>query len=428
MSFSYSTWGQQVGSVGKSIYSLLATQATLFPTATLAQNISVQYYPSPQLAPNLANQFIGFSSQAAGMVSSLLSIVNNSIGDLQSFLNSPSSSPSIILPLFAQQFVIDGQTMLQSTVGSPTIALGSGDVGNGTLVAVNTDWSGVIQQQILNQVVRFQCTNDQYTGATAGAEQFSTTGYPFAQSNYAGQLGNGNGSSLSVANNSPQQLIQNGGFDTFTTNLPNNWTLVAGTAGTNVLSTLTTHSPGALALLFQGNSSAATVTITQALSPQLQTRSKYGLGIWMRKGGGTFAGGSNLKISIYSPSGAMSEVNIFNADPTTLTTSYILYSGFMNVGATFATDATARINWTGAASEATTAQIFMDDMVVIPATSFGGVAYFLERGSADFLKNDFITSTTTNDNAGLWSSFFARFYSIQFPLVASAPTFSESWI
>jgi hypothetical protein len=362
----------------------------------------------------LLQSFDGLAAGMAGQVGQCKAVVDATLSDLQLALNAPDNSTSTILPLMAADMVANSQTVKASTVGVPTLAAVAGNVGSGALAASKIDNLGRTAEVSITEVVRLACSADQYGGATAGGETFSVVGYPTLDANTYGTRGNGSGDSVSVMNEGGANLLANSNFDTFSVaNTPDGWTVDAGTVGTNILSSATIHAPTGLALLLEGNGSLPTATLHQSLAGLVSTNTRYVMGVFLRKGGGAFAAGSTLAIRVTGT--GFTTQNLYSADPSTLTTGYVLSSLFFNVGATIPADLKLEITWTSAGGVAATGGIFIDDLVLAPAYVFGGIYYGLFRGSADFVVGDAFTSTTSNGYQGVFATYFSRFYGFQLP-------------
>jgi hypothetical protein len=417
MSITYSTLFTQLGKSVKTANDLLAAQNTYRGIGAEATAILDQYNTRRDLVVGLLQSFDGLAAGMAGQVGQCKAVVDATLADLQSALNAPDNSTSTILPLMAADMVAGGQTVKASTVGTPTIAAVAGNVGTGSLVASKIDNLGRTAEVSITEVVRLACSQDQYGGATAGGETFSVVGYPTLDATVYGTRGNGSGDSVSVMNEGGANLLTNSNFDTFTVaNTPDSWTLDAGTVGTNVFSEATTiHAAAGKALKLQGNGALATATLHESINTLVSTNTRYVMGVFLRKGAGAFAAGSTLAIRVTGT--GFTTQNLYSADPSTLTTGYVLSSLFFNVGATIPSDLKLEITWTTAGGVAATGQIFIDDLVLAPAYEFGGIYYGLFRGSADFVAGDAFTSTTSNGYQGVFATYFSRFYGFQLPAV-----------
>jgi len=371
------------------------------------------------LIPSFTTQVSGQANAMAGWISALTNIFNTVLASLQSQLNAPNNNSQTILPLLYASMVSSTETMLATTISAPSITVGS-NTGNGVLLLSINNNLGQVDQRIINETVQLVCTNDQFSGTAAGSERFSITGFPTQQPTSYLPQGNGNGPNLTVADSN--NLINNGNFESWTnTNTPNNW-VTTGTVGTNILQSTTAHS-GSFALEFAGDGTTTNINVSQNVFSRLNTTTIYGMSVWLRKAG-TVSGGSNLAVNLTGT--GFSTINLFNADPATLTTSYQQFHIYFPTGIEFGNNMAVEANWTSANSAGGSAVILIDDFVLNTANSFGNVQYSIYRGSTDFLKGDNFSVVTAVNSPAIWSSYFARFYNFQMPTVASSPSVAES--
>jgi hypothetical protein len=124
---------------------------------------------------------------------------------------------------------LGSQTAFGTATGDPIIV--------GTLKAT----SGYTLQTPFAESVKFVCTGDAASGATARNETLSANGKPASTDVFsdAYPAGSGGSASLTLAdakkNNTGGNKLQNSSFETFTTaDYPDNWVIATGTAGTQV--------------------------------------------------------------------------------------------------------------------------------------------------------------------------------------------------
>jgi hypothetical protein len=265
------------------------------------------------------------------------------------------------------------------------------------------------------------CVNDAFSGAIAGAEQFSIVGYP-SQDPTDGSDARGSGAaSIQVVN--AANLVSNGNFESFTvTDTPDGWTIAAGTVTTNVKESATAYT-GVSSVELLGDGATTTITLTQAMA-QLQPRTAYVFTVAYRKGG-TVNTGSTLKVELTSASVSALNKLLLNGDPNGYTTSYQIAHLFFVTGAIVPADYTLQIAWTSANSAGSSAVLYFDDLVLAQPTVFGNTQYALVRGPIDFVYSDAFTVTTANNYAGLFQTFFGRFYNALLPSSGS-PSISDT--
>jgi hypothetical protein len=415
----------QVGKLIKWINLFVAYQNTLLGSGTGADEILTEYETQRQLVLGVEQQWLGQGNAVAGWGATLKSTIDTTLQNLQLPLNAPNNSVSTILPLLVDYLVANSQTVLANTISSPTVTPSGANAGSGVLVASCNNVAGVADQRIITETVQLTCTRDRFSGTQAGGEQFSVVGYPTVNIYSNGTLGNGTGVPVSVADN--QNILQNGAFTSFSGSTPNNWTVNAGAA--DISQELTNvHITGGAALKYAGDGSTTTVQITQpiASSNAVNTQSIYALGVWLRKGG-TVSSGSTLQVAMTGT--GFSTVNVFDADPTTLTTSYQLFKVFLPIGASYPNDLAITIQWSSANTAGATAVVYIANIVLAIPTAFGifgSTQLAVFRGAADFLQGDSFTLTTANNYGGIWQTFFSKTYNTQLPSTTGSPTIAEA--
>jgi hypothetical protein len=144
-----------------------------------------------------------------------------------------------------------------ASVGAQTAYTGITNVGNVVIVGSINAGNGKVQEYLIPETVSFTCTADSVTGGTtANQERWTAQGQnaQFDQLSWdwpggspgaapsgvstALPYGSGGSAQLTVVdatlNNAGGNVLVNSGFETFTTtNVPDNWTVLAGTAGTD---------------------------------------------------------------------------------------------------------------------------------------------------------------------------------------------------
>lgn len=424
MSINYTTLFSRIGKCVKWINNAIAYQGTniLGPANNgLLYDIMQEFDTRLDLVPSFPATAQGWATAVAGWGQTEKAIIDAVLGDLQSTLNSPSKQPATILPLLYAQMVVDSQTVQANTTVSATASAAGTNVGNGLLLVSVKNYLAANDERIIPETVVIKCTRDQWSGGTAGAEQFSVTGLPKLASAYvSGTQGNGNGPNLTVADS--QNLLTNGNFATFAGNIPTSWTLDAGTAGTNVTQETVNVHTGASALKLLGDGTTTTITLHQAVNTQLAAQSIFLGSIWLRKNG-TVTSGSTLKVQLTGT--GFGPFVLFNADPSTLTTSYVNYPLFWDTGATFPADAKLQITWTAANTAGASAVILLADSVLIEPATFGNIQYAVVRGAADFAKGDSFTVTSVNAQNGIFQTAFGRLYNFQLPS-SNSPSLADS--
>lgn len=272
---------------------------------------------------------------------------------------------------------------------------------------------GYNSELAVDETIIVRCISDDDTpSGTGGSETWSVTGYPPSNDLAFGWLaeGSGTGPTLTTAT-SQTGLLTNGSLDDFTTNTPDGWTIDAGTAGTHVFEETSTKYLGDSALRLRGNASLAAITLTQDVS--VDAGRMYALGAYIQGNASLSAG--TLTISFtgtgYTP-GASEKISL-NQTALAALTSYAHYHCFILIPRDLPSDFKMTVTLSGTPSAH---NIYVDELVLIPATYHGGVALAGPyQGSEKFLKEDTHTFTLANDDAGVVQTAARRLLGIQFP-------------
>jgi hypothetical protein len=321
----------------------------------------------------------------------------------------------------------NSQTIKGNTVTLGTPAIVAGSLGNGTcLVDKVLDGFSVplsggfshIRYNGLNselavpsETMQLVCTADSFTGGTQeGAESWSLTGGPaFPLFNYHAE-GSGQGGSIKTAHG--DTTIQNFGFDAFTTNTPQAWTITGGLAGTDVFKETTNVHRGAAALKFLGTGSAKPAISQAVAASKLKPRRRYLCTIMAYVTGTPGAG--NLTIKFTGTGYTASSSEKIDIALTSLTGSYALYKFYLNVPATIPPDLALTIAVTGT-NLGNAAAVYLDSGSFSPVQYFGGINATVVSGTAPWVVGDRINFTVANNSAGKFQEFFRRWSSAQLP-------------
>lgn len=347
-----------------------------------------------------------------------------------------------------------GATVLAMTIGAtPTAFTGT---GNGVVVAsTKRPLDGLVMENSFAETLLLTCTQDSYTGGvTAGNEIFALTGAGsqgdvFAFNWPLGSNANVNLSAINgAADNTSGNLLTNSGFDTFTVaNTPDKWTIVTGTAGTNIFSESSLVFAGAKALRLLGdgttlidikqqfNNAAGT---TGALSPITQ----YGVALWMRRDG-VAAGAGQIVVDLIDGNNAVINdqngvPNTFTIDLTALGTAYTAYTAAFRTPEVLPAQQYLRIRMTTALSNGRSVYLDQLSFGVMTQAYTGGPFASVHAGSVNFAQNDYATIAVTNSRGagGTLSTFQTLLFQF-FPEIAqsellfpssASPSISDSLI
>ncbi len=299
-----------------------------------------------------SNYFQWASGLAKAVLSAMVSLD-------QGLAENPGLSQNFTIPYLLNQmfFASSGSYAAPTaTLQSCTLSLGAqtaglaGVTGNPIIVLGNKNVLGQILQLVFPETVTFTCTRDAQGGAAAGNETLSYAGYPAASGPFSQQYPAGSGCSEQLflvdgsKSNSTGNALQNPAFTAVTTgNIPDNWTLVIGAAGTDIfVGAATGYKTGSNSLKFTGTGGALQDEVKQnfnttpnsavgagGTSFALVADTTYCFNAWIKVSATPTNG--TLKVSLQDGAG-----NILNDDTGTANSAtFNMNAGNLNVSTTY---------------------------------------------------------------------------------------------
>lgn len=427
-----------------------------------ANGVVAQLNAEPDIQSIAGNGYINALNSAGSGIGGLAQALARAVVNRSVFRDNPRPGQSLTnnntvasIAEIIRQMKQAGASVLAMTITAvPTAFTGT---GNGIVnYSVRRPFDGLVLENSYGETVLLTCNADSYLGgATAGNEGFIVTGQG-AQSNvFAFNWPLGSGARLTLnaingnANNSQGNLLTNSGFAGWTTpNIPNNFTLDVGVAGTN-----TVQETG---LLYGPNSSLKIIgdapgTLTQlrqqfgvaAGTPgSLSPLSQYSFNAFMRRDA-IAAGAGVLTVELVDGGGnvindANGAANSFTINLTTLTTNYASQTGVFRTPLALPAQQYLRLRLSTALTNGRA--------VYLAKMSLGGMSQLaancpwvaVHSGSVPFTANDFATLAITNSrgSGGTIDTFQTAFgrllgevFANEFLLPSSAtPTIADSLI
>lgn len=384
-----------------------------------ADDILDEFAANRELADGVLGLYQSLQASMRSHVGGLTTQATKSLAALQSELSAPSPSTAAILPLLIERMGDESKTVLANTISSPGVTPVSGITGTGGLSVSKMNADGVDDQTVASETLRVRCVRDRFTGTVAGQELFEIVGQP-RQAKEEGYAPRGSGGPTQTLGGAAANLLTNGAFSAFTSNVPDGWTVVAGTAGTDILDNTTVlHADTHTLELKSGG--ASTITLKQVFGSSFTKRVYVG-NVWARRSGGSWTGGGSLKFTAKGT--GFTDKDILSIDPASLTASFANSVLFFATPATLPSDFRIEVSWTGANLNAGKS-VYLSGSAVRLATMHGGSAYAIFRGATDFLAGDDFVVITANDYAGKFQTWFGRFFGVQLPSSGS-PNISDS--
>ena len=398
-------------------------------------NIQAQYLATLQdVVTSLFTQGASWNTSQNGFLSYLRTVASDTIIDMVH--NDVATTPETLAASMAE--LIRQMYVQIATIEQPTVS-GSVTAGNGVVSNTGTgkggisvkNGQGVQLDYIYDETITARCTNDAQTGtATAGQETFTFRGEASVSNMLSDQwpLGSGSTGTIVCVQASQEQdessnLLNNGGFEDFTANLPDNWTKVTGTAVTNIDDTASVVYTGSKALDFIGDAGGTLMDLYQTFdtagqtTAALQPDTVYLFSVWMKHSNASATGiirfalkdGTNTIVNDDAGTANSVSVNVNSG----LSTTYANTQAFFRTPRTLpSTGIRLQMEFTTALND--TYHVYVDEMTLQETTQAytNGPYMGVVRGDVNWIAGDQLNFIPTNNYAGAFALVFQRFFNM----------------
>ena len=363
------------------------------------------------------------------------------------------SDPTTAIKEVIRQMVAQAASVQAATVALSAAVLGS-VVGTGVVNLSTKRGDGLVNENMFaSSTDRLVCTADSISGgATAGRETFQYQGAVGQSDPFHPEWPLGSGATATLTaidatgNVSGGNLLTNSDFENYAVaNTPDNWTIVAGAAGTDIKKQTGAFYTGSACLEFVGGGTAPNITqqfnnaggTLGTVSPQ----TPYGLSFWMRAATVPAAGvitfdlidGSNTVLQDAQGSNQTFAVTCSGLSGTTFGNFKAAFRLGINPGTT------VKLRIRASTGISSGSSIYLDHLAFGPLTRLyiGGPFCGVFSGATAYQLNDTYTITTTNNRGGasnlaLFQSWFDRAFGMrQLDLLlpsSGSPTVSDGLI
>ena len=401
---------------------------------------------------NLADLSIPASGLASTIGGGIYGAVNTSI---QSFVVDyvrretgvyDGTVPTALREVFSQ---LTAASDTYRSVGTSSISFSAtaGNQGNGTVLVrgYRPASSTVFLQEMFTESIGLRCIEGGTVG-NFGQGSFQLTGVASLPSNNT-EWPSGSDTSLQVQATSAAvtasvgtpgvSLLANGDFESWTSNTPRGWTIVTGTAGTQVLRG-TVPARGSYSLQFTGDGSTLTRIRQQIASAsgaptQVEAERDYALILYARVGAATTG---TVVVALRDAAGT-TVGSAVTLNLASLTTSYAISSATFSI-AKSALPTTLYLDIYSTTAIANTGILYIDEVVLAPMTQMYpgsvGPSILIYPGTSDWAVGDSGTISVTSDGSanGLFMKGFQRWlqperYGIFLP-VSATPSISDTLV
>lgn len=301
------------------------------------------------------------------------------------------------------------------TASSAAFSTPVANAGNGTLAITKTRGDGLDQENIIPETAYAVCTSDsQSGGATLGQEIFTYTGAIAQTDVWAEDFPIGDGGTLSLTaadatlNNSGGNLLTNG-FETFTSNAPDNWAVLVGVAGTDFQKSTAQFFNGVASLQYIGGATltslAQTFNLAGGTAGTLVPDTSYAVNFWAKFDVVPAAGVLTVDLVDGTNTVINDDNGVANSQTFTLSTfstSFVAKNLFFRTPRSLPATIKIRVRISTALSGGS--NLFMDNLAMAPASALyaGGplAVIFSGQTTAKFVAGDGFILTTTNDYGG----------------------------
>jgi hypothetical protein len=440
--------------MGKVLADVNTLQGTTLPTDI--QNVIGQYTTNNDMAmvDGLEGQLSNAQNAAGSIVSFVQSCANNTVNTMV-YQDNPllsNSDLSSSLTEVIRQMIANSQSVQVCTVGS-TVTAGGSNLGDGQVVVSVKRADGLVQENAFAENITLRCIADSETNAAlAGKEQFKVTGTvsysPFDWRYVAG--GSGGQTTVSAVpgsvDNSSGNLTTNGDFESFTSNTPDNWSILVGSAGTTIKQSTAQHYTGLSSLNIVGNGSELTSVAqvfgdaTNGTRGTLASETQYAVNLWVKVDSTPAAG--VLEVSLVDGSNTIvndqqGTANSFTKSLTTVSTTWVAVNGVFRTPYILPSTLKLRVRLSTAMT--TGRNLYVDRVAMTRMTQVytGGPSVAVFSGASNFFVPDNFTAAITNNRGGAsngktFQCLFNRFFNMsQLGLLlpsSNSPTISDSLI
>lgn len=318
-------------------------------------------------------------------------------------------------------------SLLQNTITQGSVSYAGSNVGNGKVLL-----HGTPSQMSPSETLTFQCVSDTTTGTTSGREIFRVTGGLRTPDVTSYNWPGGSGAAFNLASSdyvSSDNTLTNGGFDSWTGGVPNNWTFTTGVGNVSQLTSGTFRGGSAI----QINGATQTAFSQTGSNRILGPNRRIIFGFWAKRVSGSGLPSTpiiGMGLTDAATGSTLASVDTDTGGPA-ISTSWNLYSGsYINSFYAPTSDITVDFDINPGV-----ANIYAIDCAFVYAPTQAGVnGQFLQiiGGSTDWRIGDYATVQITNNYASTVLAYTERFFApfangIELP-TSGSPTINNSVI
>ena len=419
--------------LGALIYMMDAVRAHQTNIKTLFANVQGEYSANDRyMIDQLSGALEARIAEAGGILSDVRAAAEKTLVEMSFAVASTSTTNAMrakqvqdALVWLIRQMDADSETIDGTTITKSALSVGGSNTGNGTfayafyapniMLGSTDDWPN-----IRTEMLEARCTNDAQNGALAsGAEVFEIRGQPaYDGLDYRFPAGSGTIMRISSCSSSidagirGQNIGTNCDLEDWTSNVPDRFAVVSGTAGTDFIKETTTVNRGSAAL-----KCAATSTVFKLRQPfgsaagsvgVLTPDKPYLLSFSARKDA-TATG--QIRVSLQDSAGSIIDGGNFSVSQSVaaLTTSFQIFSLAWRTPRVLPSTVYLTIETTTGVA---VAAAYIDDITIsemIPIAP-GGASIAIVAGGTNWLADDSARYSFTNNGEGAFATAFDRLF------------------
>ena len=450
----------RLGSIGALVEQMRSYQDSQFSNMTnTSTGVVAEFNGESDIQAMMGSQYISLLN-SAGNVGSFSQTIAASTVNRMVFRDNPLLSQTLesqntlasLKEVIRQMKAIGASVLAMTVTATPAAFTGTGDGVINSSVRRPSD--GLVLETSFGASIRLVCSSDSYAGgANAGNEGFSISGTGRESNVFAFNWPLGSNASTALnaidgnSDNSAGNILTNSGFNTFTSNVPNNWSLQTGVAGTNIFQEVTLVFDGAAALRILGDAGGTLTQIRQQFNLSagtagtLSIATQYSFNVFARRDGVAPAAGV-LTVDLFDGSSVVNDengvANSFTIDLTTLPTSYVSKTGIFRTPSILPATIYLRMRLSTALTNGRSVYFDKASLGTMTRSYTSGPYVAAHAGSIPFEVGDLGTVVVTNSRGAAgtldtWQTLMARLFpdmissELLLPSAAS-PTVSDALI
>jgi hypothetical protein len=398
-------------------------------------SIQSQYQTTNQdVIDNLYANLLSYQNSCSSFNSPIKSIAAQTIIEMAnaSLLLSNAQINTALIYLISQM-QSSGQTVNRCTVTSNWTAAGS-NIGNPNVVMCVNDVNNALLEYSYSEGITAVCTRDsQSNPGLAGIEQISISTQMSVSDSFSWMFPEGSGVSLNVqavagttsGSGGAANWLINGSMESWSptaSGIPVGWHVETGTLGTTILQSSSPVYDGTYALQYLGNGSENTAIyqrFSTAAAPYDTNalafpNTLFAVNMWVRVDATPAAG--VLRVALWNGSSVILDnsgaPNSFNINLTTLSTTWIPFSGIFRVPNLMPANVSLELKLTTALTSGRS--VYVDRVAMCQPTQLyrGGPLISIFSGNVNLIRNDTFWISIYNNYGGAMQTLFGKIFNM----------------